>query len=270
MYVKYRTRHLNSTANLSHHVYHFFGLFLSSKKLAPAQSSLAVMAESNEEVLQAIREISDKFDTLRAEVDELKERERSSCRAAEIGSRCSRLRSSHRARSTSYHRSRSRSHHRSRSRSRRHRSHSSSPRRRQSADQRNPRGSENRAAPTSQWRWELVWPSNRMEEDADYSEEKDSAGGLTDISEQTHEILTTSCTRSVNNEVRKCIRGKYTLPRVETTKMPTIDTFMRSEISVSAKSLDKDLAKVQTFVLDALAPLTALLERGDSMNSEEV
>ena len=231
-------------AYISRHVCHFLWPFLTSKKLAPARSSLAVMAESNEEVLRAIRKMSDKFDTLRAEVDELEEREWSSRKASEIGSCRSWSRSSHRAQSTSYRRLRSRSHHRLRSRSRCHRSHSSSPRRRLSAGQRNLRSSLNCTASTSQRRWELAWPSNRMEEDANHSEEEDSAGGLTDVLEQTHEILTTSCTRSMNNQVRKRIQGKYSLPRVEATKTPTIDTFMRSEISVSAKSLDKDLAKV--------------------------
>ena len=37
---------------------------------------------------------------------------------------------------------------------------------------------------------------------------------------------------------------------------------MKSEATTQAKTLDKGLAKVQTFVLDALAPLTALLETG--------
>ena len=64
----------------------------------------------------------------------------------------------------------------------------------------------------------------------------------------------------MNNEVGKRIRGKNPLPKVRGNKMPTIDTFMRSVISVSAKSLD--LAKMQTFVVDALAPLTAMLEQG--------
>ena len=64
----------------------------------------------------------------------------------------------------------------------------------------------------------------------------------------------------MNNEVGKRIRGKNPLPKVEAIKMSTIDTFMRSVISVSAKS--SDLAKVQTFVVDALAPLTAMLEQG--------
>ena len=43
----------------------------------------------------------------------------------------------------------------------------------------------------SQWCWELAWPSNRMEEDANHLKEEDSARGLIDFLEQTHEILMT-------------------------------------------------------------------------------
>ena len=41
---------------------------------------------------------------------------------------------------------------------------------------------------------------------------------------------------------------------------------MRTEISSSTKTSDKELAKIQKFVLDSLAPLTALLENAEKMN----
>ena len=44
------------------------------------------------------------------------------------------------------------------------------------------------------------------------------------------------------------------------TKTPQLDSFMKEELSSTAKAEDKELAKTQTFVLDALAPLTAVLE----------
>ena len=61
-------------------------------------------------------------------------------------------------------------------------------------------------------------------------------------------------------------RSRYPLPKVVATKTPSLDLFMRSKISTGAKALDKDLTKIQTFVLDSMAPLTALLERGDTMD----
>ena len=45
---------------------------------------------------------------------------------------------------------------------------------------------------------------------------------------------------------------------------------MRAETPQSAKSLDKDLAKIQTFMLDALAPLTALLENKDGVAVKDI
>ena len=37
---------------------------------------------------------------------------------------------------------------------------------------------------------------------------------------------------------------------------------MKSETSAAVKAADKELARIQTFMLDALAPLTTLLEEG--------
>ena len=45
-----------------------------------------------------------------------------------------------------------------------------------------------------------------------------------------------------------------------TTRTPQLDSYLKSEISQQAKTGDKDLAKIQTFVLDPLAPLTHLIE----------
>ena len=40
-------------------------------------------------------------------------------------------------------------------------------------------------------------------------------------------------------------------------------------ISAGVKSADKDLAKVQTFLLDSMALLSSLLEKGDSLSVRE-
>ena len=45
---------------------------------------------------------------------------------------------------------------------------------------------------------------------------------------------------------------------------------MRTEVSSSVKVDDKELAKIQSFVLDSLAPHTALLEQGQDMSPDEV
>ena len=44
------------------------------------------------------------------------------------------------------------------------------------------------------------------------------------------------------------------------TRTPQLDSFIKSEVPQPVKTADKELGKLQTFVLDALAPLTSLLE----------
>ena len=44
------------------------------------------------------------------------------------------------------------------------------------------------------------------------------------------------------------------------TKTPHLDSYVKTELSSATKSDDKELAKIQTFMLDALAPLTSILE----------
>ena len=44
------------------------------------------------------------------------------------------------------------------------------------------------------------------------------------------------------------------------TRTPQLDSYLRPEISQQGQAADKDLAKVQMFVLDSLAPLSHLME----------
>ena len=51
-----------------------------------------------------------------------------------------------------------------------------------------------------------------------------------------------------------------------------LDSFIKPEISQAVKTVDKELARLQTFVLDALAPLTSLLEsdaKGESITHSQ-
>ena len=110
-------------------------------------------------------------------------------------------------------------------------------------------------------------PRFRSRSPADYDNDRavdsdeDAAVDLVSVSSETHHLLTSACTRSVSNSTRKRIRGHYQLPRVVATKSPNLDAFLKTEFPAHAKGLDKELAKVQSFVLDALAPVTSLLER---------
>ena len=58
------------------------------------------------------------------------------------------------------------------------------------------------------------------------------------------------------NSVLRKAQGGCPLPKVAATRTPQLDVYIRSEV----KSVDKDLAKIQTFVLDALALLVSILD----------
>ena len=100
----------------------------------------------------------------------------------------------------------------------------------------------------------------------DTDEEGEAQADLIEVSNKTYKLLSNMCTQSVSNETRRRVRNRYSLPIVTATKSPNLDAFMRTEISSSTKTSDKELAKIQKFVLDSLAPLTALLENAEKMN----
>ena len=94
----------------------------------------------------------------------------------------------------------------------------------------------------------------------DSDDESHSQSKLVSVSEKTKSLLAEKCSRRVINTAHLEVRKPYPLPKVVQTKTPQLDSFMKEELSSTAKAEDKELAKIQTFVLDALAPLTAVLE----------
>ena len=46
-----------------------------------------------------------------------------------------------------------------------------------------------------------------------------------------------------------------------------MDPVMKAEASAGAKAYDKELAKIQSFVLDALAPLSMVIDRGNRQDT---
>ena len=195
------------------------------------------MSESN--VLEAIQDLVRKFDDLKEDVETLKrDRERSSRPSR------SRSRSPHRESPSSGH---------------------------GSAKHGTPRSRESTSSSS--------WASRMEEEEAnvhhdrqDSDEEGDGTWGgpdLVEVSEWTGKFLTNACTRSVSNEARRRTRGRYQLPKVAATKAPNLDPFMRTEVPPAMKTADRELAKIQSFTLDALAPLTALVEKTEELSAEE-
>ena len=89
---------------------------------------------------------------------------------------------------------------------------------------------------------------------------------LVEFGARTEQHLTRSFV-SINNAERRQLRSAFALPKVAITKAPTLDPVMSSQCSKSTKTSDKALARVQALTLDAIGPLTDLLEK---LNSDEV
>ena len=109
-----------------------------------------------------------------------------------------------------------------------------------------------------------------------FSDEEDGPNGsqLVEVSEGTYRLLKTSCTRSMSNDLRRRMRSVYKFPRVEATRTPKADQVIKSLASQSAKSADRELARIQTFVLNSVAPVSSLLEQishdSDRVSIEDV
>ena len=193
---------------------------------------------SMEDVLERLESISEKVDSLTTDVTILKEKERRT-----TGGRPSR--------------SRSRSPHELRTRRER------------------TRLSRDRTS-------ERSWGDRNMAESPDFtlpihfSDEEDGPDGsqLVEVSEGTYRLLKTSCTRSMSNDLRRRTRSVYKFPRVEATRTPKVDQVIKSLASQSAKLADRELARIQTFVLDSVAPVSSLLEQishdSDRVSIEDV
>lgn len=93
-------------------------------------------------------------------------------------------------------------------------------------------------------------------EDSDMEEENSN---LQEVSEEIKKILESSLCRK-SNPARIQVRSPYPLPKVVATRSLTLDIFLKQEVSIAVKTEDKELAKIQAFILDALAPLTSILE----------
>ena len=72
--------------------------------------------------------------------------------------------------------------------------------------------------------------------------------------------MKTVCIRSMSNNLKRKTRSAFKFPKVEATRTPRVDQVIRSLAPQSAKTSDRELARLQTFVLDSMAPLSALME----------
>ena len=81
-----------------------------------------------------------------------------------------------------------------------------------------------------------LWADRDPEKKADYSvtlnfsDEEEGVEGsqVVEVLEETHHLLTTSCTRSMSNETRKQTQSRYKLPKVDATRTPRVDHIMKT------------------------------------------
>ena len=85
------------------------------------------------------------------------------------------------------------------------------------------------------------------------------------VSKWTNQFLDQSFSVKLHPNDRKKLRSQYTLPQNELTKTLCLDTMMANQCAGSTKTLDKTLHTIQGRVLEAVGPLSQLLE---SVNSE--
>ena len=81
-----------------------------------------------------------------------------------------------------------------------------------------------------------------------------------EVSEKTRLFLEEKCTHSVPKSMRRKVRGRYPLPKVAASSTSQLDAYIKPNVPHQVKSADKDLAKIQTLVLNALAPLVSILD----------
>ena len=192
-----------------------------------------------EDFLEKLNAMSDKVDTLTADMNKLKDKEK----AIEE--------------SPPHRGSRSRSRSPLHTRTRRHHSHDGAGETPRSLDR------------TS----ERSWGKRDLAETTDFSttphfSDKEDGLDLVEVSEETHRFLKTVCIRSMSNELRRT-RSAFRFPKVAATRTPNLDQVIKSLVPQSTKTTDKELSRLQTFVLDSMAPLATLMEQV-SHHSDEV
>ena len=77
--------------------------------------------------------------------------------------------------------------------------------------------------------------------------------GLTEVSENTRQLLEQACIRRMPNKERLAQQNCYPLPRVPATRTPSppVGWVHETKRFFKGKTKDRELAKVQTLILDA-------------------
>ena len=84
------------------------------------------------------------------------------------------------------------------------------------------------------------------------SDLEDQPAGLVEVSEITRQLLEQECARSMSDKEQLAKWNHYPLLKVAATRTLQLDGFIKLEASLAVKSADRELAKMQLLLLDAL------------------
>ena len=116
------------------------------------------------------------------------------------------------------------------------------------------------------------WADDTVEVSMDYEAEVEweqeaeddspNAKGITlfKVAERTEKFLAGYFSNAVPNQTRRQWRDKYGAPSTSATACPNMDKVIKTRLSAVTKSQDKQLARQQALLLDAVGPITYLLE----------
>ena len=84
------------------------------------------------------------------------------------------------------------------------------------------------------------------------------------LEEATESFLSQALSSPLPSQVRRQLRERFGKPNLPKATTPQLDNVMRPLMSSQAKGRDKELAKIQTFCLDAFAPLARYINEANS------
>ena len=84
---------------------------------------------------------------------------------------------------------------------------------------------------------------------------------LYQVSAVTKSLLKDTFTKTVPNGTRRRWRQAFGMPSCDATKCPKLDATIKAQVPKSCKDGDRHLARLQALVLDAVGPLTHIVEQ---------
>ena len=91
---------------------------------------------------------------------------------------------------------------------------------------------------------------------------------LHQVSDATQNLLKEAFTTHLPNGSRLQVKKPYGLPQNDHSRPPKLNTMVKRRLGRNVKNQDTEMSKVQAFTLDAVGPLTYLLEVSSAEGAE--